>query len=125
MITPTKALYLVALVVSLFAWRSVADDFFKGMRGPTLFQMDNRFSYINQDNDVESYGGNMILKYWDGQTLGKWAFVNLHHIVDLKVMTRWDFAPKRAFLELGYMHTVAEETLPAREAVETQPRFNF
>ena len=56
-----------------------ADDIFKGIKGPTNFQIDERVTYSRNDRDIETITNNLILKYWDGDStdIGKWAFVNL------------------------------------------------
>lgn len=53
-----------------------ADDFLKGVKGPTNFQIDGRFSYSKNNKNIESLTNNLILKYWDGDKNGKWGFIN-------------------------------------------------
>lgn len=247
----TRVVVTVAMQVFVFAGGANADDFFKGTRGPTLIQMDNRFFWSDTDTHVEQYGANVILKYWDGTSFGKWTFINLpvktvetpsgrasgfadltvgagprftleslrlhaltyvggvfptavdttpalgndrydlkagtlltwlslnstydanlavertfagvsgetdpsdesyagfflgralipsvragagmlgwandegDYRLDAKIMARWDFLPKRAFLELGFWHTVEERDTPSRSVGELQIRFNL
>lgn len=54
-----------------------ADDIYKGVRGPTNFQIDERVQYSKNENNIESLTNNFILKYWDGDKVGKFAFVSL------------------------------------------------
>ena len=54
-----------------------ADDIFKGVRGPTKFQLDGRLTYSKNERNIESLTNNLILKYWDGDKLGLWGFLNL------------------------------------------------
>ncbi|HLC65617.1 MAG TPA: transporter [Candidatus Nanoarchaeia archaeon] len=54
-----------------------AGDIFIGARGPTNWQLDGRVGYSRNEKGVEAVTNNLILKYWDGDSIGKWAFVNL------------------------------------------------
>ena len=56
-----------------------ADDIFKGVKGPTKFQLDGRGTYSKNSRNIENFTNNLILKYWDGgeNSIGQWAFVNL------------------------------------------------
>lgn len=54
-----------------------ADDIYKGVRGPTNIQLDSRVSYTENEQNVKMTIGNVILKYWDGDKLGIWGFLNL------------------------------------------------
>ncbi|MEK6963805.1 MAG: transporter [Nanoarchaeota archaeon] len=54
-----------------------ADDITKGVRGPTPLQLDDRVSYSQNEKGVQSFGNTLILKYWDGNQLGKWMFASL------------------------------------------------
>ncbi|HBA27580.1 MAG TPA: hypothetical protein DCY98_09365 [Nitrospinae bacterium] len=54
-----------------------ADEITKGVRGPTLWQIDDRIIYNKTTINVEATTNNFILKYWDGDGFGKWGFVSL------------------------------------------------
>ncbi len=56
-----------------------ADDIFKGVKGPTKFQLDGRGTYSKNSRNIENFTNNLILKYWNGEenNIGQWAFVNL------------------------------------------------
>lgn len=67
-----------ALSLGIFSSGSVyAADIFNGTRGPTNWQLDTRITYAKNENGVETIANNLILKYWDGENLGKWGFINL------------------------------------------------
>lgn len=53
-----------------------ADDIFKGIRGPTNWQVDGRAFYLKRPNGLEALTNTFVLKYWDGKTSGKWGFLN-------------------------------------------------
>ncbi len=53
------------------------DDIFKGVRGPTNWQLDSRAMYSKNDADVKSFKNALILKYWDGDKSGKWGFIHV------------------------------------------------
>lgn len=55
---------------------ALADDIYKGVRGPTNLQLDDRISYNTNEKGVKALSNNLTLKYWDGDTAGKWFFVN-------------------------------------------------
>lgn len=74
--------YWVGLwLAALAAPRAGADDFFKGMRGPTLFQVEDKVTLTHQDNGVDTFVNNFLAKYWDGTNVGKWATVNVPYKV--------------------------------------------
>ncbi|MBI2129309.1 hypothetical protein HYU07_03645 [Candidatus Woesearchaeota archaeon] len=54
-----------------------ADDIFKGLRGPTNWQLDERIAYSRNEKNVETVTNNLILKYWDGDEFGKFGFISL------------------------------------------------
>ncbi len=58
-----------------------AQSIFNGLRGPTVFQVDNRVSYSTKEAQTgirtQIPANNLILKYWDGAENGIFAFVNL------------------------------------------------
>lgn len=51
-----------------------ADDIFKGVKGPTNFQLDERVTYSRNERNIETITTNLILKYWDGNEIGRWGF---------------------------------------------------
>lgn len=51
-----------------------ADAIFKGVRGPTEWQLDERVTYSTNDRNVTAFANTFILKYWDGKETGKWFF---------------------------------------------------
>ncbi len=68
-----------ALAIGLLFARDVyADDIFKGARGPLGkdWQADERTIYSSSGN-TRQINNTFILKYWDGDTFGKWIFVNV------------------------------------------------
>ena len=56
-----------------------ADDIFKGMRGPTNWQADGRVSYAQNEKGATNVTNTAILKYWDGDGFGKWAFASVSY----------------------------------------------
>lgn len=64
-----------AALAGLLATAASADDIYKGVRGPTPFQADVRtaLSYSNTTTVTNT----LILKYWNGNDYGTWAFVGL------------------------------------------------
>lgn len=67
----------VVLASLLSPLKSHADDITKGMRGPTNWQVDLRTNYNNNSVNTQTLGTNVILKYWDGQKIGKWGFISV------------------------------------------------
>ena len=67
----------LALLTSLYSGKATADDFFKGLRGPTNWQLDERIGYSKNEKGVESLTNNLIFKYWDGDKQGMFGFVNI------------------------------------------------
>lgn len=57
--------------------KSKADDFLKGIKGPTNFQVDERVQYSKNDKNIKALTNNLILKYWDGDDLGLFGFANI------------------------------------------------
>lgn len=57
--------------------KASADDIYKGMRGPTNWQLDYRVSYFENEQKIKATTGNLILKYWDGDEFGWFGFCNL------------------------------------------------
>ena len=53
-----------------------ADSIFKGLRGPTNWQLDERIIYSKNEKNVEAITNNLILKYWNGDELGGWGFIS-------------------------------------------------
>ena len=54
-----------------------ADDLLKGVRGPTKVQFDERIVGSENENDVETITNALVVKYWDGNKLGKFGFINI------------------------------------------------
>ena len=52
--------YLFLALASLSIAR--ADDIFKGVKGPTNFQVDERINYSKNEKKLESLTNNLILK---------------------------------------------------------------
>jgi hypothetical protein len=75
--------YILALslaLVTTFSYSSskaYADDIFKGVKGPTNWQTDERVSLSKNEKNVKTLTNNLILKYWDGKELGKYGFLSL------------------------------------------------
>jgi|SRR3989338_7994532 len=67
------ALYLATASLDIV----YADDFSKGARGPENRQLDVRTTYSVNEKDVETITNNVILKYWDGDEFGKFAFISI------------------------------------------------
>lgn len=65
---------LAAAVLSAASATASADDIFKGVRGPTNWQLDERVGYAENDRDVHTATQTSILKYWNGKGRGMWAF---------------------------------------------------
>lgn len=70
-----KYIFGGALVLSSLSIAK-ADDIFKGVKGPTNFQVDKRIQYSKNDKNIEVLTNNLILKYWDGDNLGLFGFAN-------------------------------------------------
>jgi len=68
----------VLSAITLAAAPATADDIFKGMRGPTNWQLDVRAAHNENDHSTTNTG-TAILKYWDGDEFGKWFFANLNY----------------------------------------------
>ena len=63
-------------LLSIFQ-KTSADDIYKGVRGPTNWQLDSRMSYFENEQGIKTTTGNLILKYWNGKKFGLWGFCNL------------------------------------------------
>jgi len=64
-----------------FAYVAKSDDIFKGVKGPTNWQADLRENYA-QKRDSKGVStittiNNDLLKYWSGDNIGLFAFVNI------------------------------------------------
>lgn len=68
---------LAGTLASLIPSRTHSDDIFKGVKGPTNWQLDERINYKENENKVKTLSNNLILKYWDGEKIGKWGFLHL------------------------------------------------
>lgn len=63
-------------LATAFSGSAYAADIFNGVIGPTNWQADNRITYSKNENGVEKITDNLILKYWDGSSIGKWGFIS-------------------------------------------------
>lgn len=74
-----KKLLLTLLSFFFLSSTSYADDISKAVRGPTNWQADTRIVYSRKDNKglTETLNSNFILKYWDGDAIGKWGFADV------------------------------------------------
>ena len=74
-----KLLKSVSLAcIILAAQNSCADSIFRGMRGPTEWQGDVRVGISERENSkgkTISIVSNNILKYWDGDRVGKFGYL--------------------------------------------------
>lgn len=68
---------IAAGMLSAIATVASADDIFKGVRGPTNWQLDERIAYAENDRDVQTATQTSIFKYWNGKEHGLWAFAAL------------------------------------------------
>ncbi len=71
-----KIVLLCAAASLLFVNPSYADDIFKGVKGPTNWQIDERVGYSKNER-ARTLTNRVILKYWDGDGFGKWGFVSV------------------------------------------------
>lgn len=76
-----KTIAISSVVLATFFTNSVnAQSIFNGLRGPTNFQIDNRISYSSieslAEEKNETFVINNLLKYWDGNDKGIFAFAN-------------------------------------------------
>jgi hypothetical protein len=65
---------------SIGSGEAKADSIFKGVRGPTNLQLDQRVSFGEREtlpNKTQTTSDNTILKYWSGNQLGAFGFVNV------------------------------------------------
>jgi len=67
----------ISLCSLLFSLTTNADDIYKGVKGPTNWQLDSRISYSKNQRKVRTTTLNSILKYWDGDKFGLFGFLNL------------------------------------------------
>lgn len=87
-----KKLAQYILVGSLFFQVSGrASDLFIGVKPPFLWQLDQRISYSRNEEDVERINGQLMLKYWDGDQLGKWGFLHVPYQLVHKDETQHGF----------------------------------
>lgn len=71
-----KTLALASTIAVSFLMPTVrADDFVKGMRGPTDHQADLRLAYSENDAGVKATTETLLLKYWDGKEIGKFGLL--------------------------------------------------
>ena len=55
-----------------------ADDILKGpIPKKSKFQLDTRFTYTRNEKGITTLTNNIIGKYWEGDRLGKWVFINV------------------------------------------------
>jgi len=64
-------------LATVFSNYSYADDILKGVKGKTNWQMDERIAYSKSKDNIETITNNLIIKYWGGDKIGKWGFINL------------------------------------------------
>ncbi len=64
-------------LATVFSSSALADDIFKGVRGPTTWQLDEKIIYSKNEENLEILTNNIILKCWDGDKFGKWGFISL------------------------------------------------
>lgn len=70
-----KLTYSLAVVLAVLSAESAqGQTIFQGKKGPTNFQLDERISFSRNEQNVNTMGNNLILKYWDED---KWVFVNV------------------------------------------------
>ena len=70
-----------------------ADDIYKGVRGPTNWQLDFRGSYFENEQRIKTITSNVLLKHWDGDKFGLWGFLNLPY--------KWINTPDKSSNGLG------------------------
>lgn len=68
-----SVVWAIAAFTTLFPIKAKADDFARGIRGPTRWQVDERISYSKNEKGLETVVNDNILKYWDGNNIGKFA----------------------------------------------------
>ncbi len=72
----------VAVATSvMFPTLTRGDDIFKGVRGPTNWQLDSRVGYTertdSEGNEMETTTNNEVIKYWNGDKIGVFGFINI------------------------------------------------
>lgn len=74
-----KGILITAITLSslLPSEKAIADGIYKGMRGPTNWQLDSRITYSKNEERTKTITGNLILKYWDGNEFGWFGFFGL------------------------------------------------
>ncbi len=79
-----KKIALTALVaaslISMHPKKAGADSIYKGVRGPTNWQLDERIGYAERDTSpskTTTAAENTILKYWSGDKTGIFGFANI------------------------------------------------
>jgi len=67
-----------------FPGTALANDITIGCRGPTNFQVDGRITYSEKGEEIDreetttkTTNELLMLKYWNGDNIGTWAFVKL------------------------------------------------
>jgi len=78
-----KKYAVIGASVALLTFSSTstyAANIFNGVRGPTPWQLDYRMLFAEKENDASSLTQVLILKYWDGDGLGKWGFVGVPYL---------------------------------------------
>jgi hypothetical protein len=61
----------IALAAGLLALPAQADDIYKGLKGPTPWQLDTRAAHITDEKGMHGTVSTAIFKYWDKHL---WAF---------------------------------------------------
>jgi len=72
-----ERLFLAGALVLVCAGSAKGDDFYKGMRGPTNWQLDFKVTDSINEKGTETLSNNLMLKYWDGDRHGKWGFISV------------------------------------------------
>lgn len=75
-----KLVYFSLIILALATYSSnkaYADDIFKGVSGPTNFQIDEKVFYLHNKKGTKTITNNLMLKYWDTKKLGVWAYISL------------------------------------------------
>ncbi len=76
-----KFIFGSALVLALIPGKIESDDIYKGVRGPTNWQADLRVGYTEREdqkgNFTKTFSNNEVLKYWNGEDIGIFGFVNV------------------------------------------------
>jgi len=72
-----KSILALAAMMTCLSGKGYADDIFKGVRGPSNWQIDTRAGFSSNEKGLESITSTAIIKYWDGEDSGKWFFITI------------------------------------------------